>query len=188
MDRAAPSQLGGFSGFLTLVFALFVCIFITQWLHELGHALAAVGFGYEVELSSNRVAPTEGPYATDVHRNLISMAGPAVTVLIAIAAYIWRARLGWLAPIVLWNTLTMRVLATLASINSPNDEARVSLSLGLGAWTLPLIVCAFLLALFVIVARERGLGKMWYLAAWIGMSLGYGVVVFGEKWLPSFIL
>ncbi|NVE95177.1 hypothetical protein HUO12_09730 [Altererythrobacter sp. JGD-16] len=129
-----------------------------------------------------------GPYASDLHRNLISIAGPVVTLLIALAAFLGRARFGYLAPLILWNTMTMRVMASLASLNLPNDEARVSRDLGLGTWTLPIIVCAIMLTLFVIAARERGLSKMWYLAAWVGMSFGYGVVVFGQKWLPSFIL
>lgn len=168
--------------------ALVVCIFITHWFHELGHAVAAKNLGYDVLLSSNQVVPLGGGYASEYHHNIVSLAGPLVTVVIAVSAFLFRARLGFIAPIILWNTMTMRVLAALASIGHPNDEARASLSLGLGTWTIPLIVCGFLLLLFGLVARERKLGLVWYLGAWLGMSAGYSLVILGEDILPQFVL
>lgn len=174
--------------FVITATALAACIFVTHWLHELGHALVAKGLGYEVLLSSNKVVPVAGDYASRLHQDLVSIAGPLVTIAIALAAFVWRSRIGFLAPIILWNTFTMRLLAAVASIGNPNDEARVSASLGLGTWTIPIVVCGFLLLLFGLVARERKLGLLWYLAAWFGMSAGYALVIMGEGWLPQFTL
>lgn len=168
--------------------SLFLCILITHYLHELGHALTAVTLGYEVSMTSNVVRPLAGAYQSELHSNLISLAGPLVTIVIATAAFIFRAKLKFLAPIILWNTLTMRLLAAVVSLKNPNDKAAVSANLGLGDWTLPAMVCVFLLTLFVIAARERKLGLRWYLSAWFGMSAGYALIVLGEDLLPQFTL
>ena len=171
---------------LGIAAALTASIFVTHWLHELGHALAAKALGYHVIMSSNSVRTVDEVLPTGFDAHVIGLAGPLVTILIAVFAYLYRERLGWLAPIILFNTLSMRVLAAFISLSNPNDEAHVSAELGLGTWTLPAIVCLGLLALFVSVARQRQLHWSWYLWAWLGMSVGYSTVVMGEALLPSF--
>jgi hypothetical protein len=44
------------------------------------------------------------------------------------------------------------------SVSNPNDEARISLLLDLGTWTVPFIVVAGLLALVVNASRRLRLG------------------------------
>ncbi|NNF95235.1 MAG: hypothetical protein HKM91_11675 [Altererythrobacter sp.] len=188
IDLARPKGRSILTQFAKVAGSLFLCILITHYLHELGHALTAVALGYEVSMTSNVVRPIAGAYQSELHSNLISLAGPLVTIFIATAAFILRLKLKFLAPIILWNTLTMRLLAAIVSLRNPNDEAAVSANLGLGDWTLPAIVCVFLLTLFVITARQRRLSVWWYLSAWVGMSAGYSLVVLGEDWLPKLTL
>ena len=79
----------------------------------------------------------------------------------------------------------MRVLAAIISLQMPNDEARISELSGLGTWTLPAIVVAALAVVMVMSARRAGVGWAWLFGSWIGASLGFVVVVFGEPYLPA---
>ena len=173
--------------FIKIAAVLAGTIFVMNALHELGHALMAKALGYDVVMTINGVSEASGDgFLTLLHTNLVSAAGPVVTILLALAAYLWRERLGFLAPIVIWAAMTMRLLAAIFSLSLPNDEARISASLGLGMWTLPVAVVAGLVLLFILIARETKLGWRWYLAAWAGMSVGYSAVILGEDYLPAF--
>ncbi|MDN3646663.1 hypothetical protein QWY75_10675 [Pontixanthobacter aestiaquae] len=168
---------------------LILCIIAMQYLHELGHALTAKAFGYNVVMTINRVSEVHGVgYSPIYEANLVAAAGPAVTILIAVLAYWARARLGALAPIVIGNAMVMRLIASVVSFSSPNDEARLSANLGMPIWVLPVLVCTVLIAIFVAIARERKMGWQWYLAMWAGVSIGYSAVIMGESYFPSFVL
>lgn len=164
------------------------CIVIMQYLHELGHALMAKAFGYHVLMTINRVSELTGAgYSPAYQANWVAAAGPLVTILLACLAYIFRKRLGMLAPIIIGNALVMRAVAAAVSFSSPNDEARLSLNLGLPIWSLPAVVCAALLGIFILIARQGRLRPAWYLAGWAGASLGYSAIVFGEAYFPQII-
>jgi len=158
-----------------------------QYLHELGHALTSKAFGYDVVMTINKVRSSGGVGDAPLwHSLLIAAAGPLVTIILSVLAYLNRARLGMLAPIIIFNAMIMRIIAAGVSISHPNDEAWVSDTLGIGMWTLPVLVCALLAGIFVAVARERQLGWRWYLAMWAGVSIGYSAVVMGEQYFPHF--
>nr|WP_298931495.1 hypothetical protein [uncultured Erythrobacter sp.] len=163
------------------------CIFVMHYLHEFGHAFAAKSLGYDVELTINKViSAASRETAPLLHLILIAAGGPLVTMILSVLAYLARSRLGMLAPIIIFNALAMRVIAAIISISNPNDEAWISSALGLGTWTVPALVCVFLSAIFVLIARENRLRIGWYLAMWIGISIGYTSVVMGENAFPQF--
>ena len=165
-----------------------VVVIVMNVLHEAGHALTAKALGYEVVAKINSVGLRSGDYATAWHRHAVDLAGPAVTLLLAFVGAGWanrrrpRAQLG---AMMVSSALMMRILATLASINHPNDEPRVSEAWGLGYWTLSGIVIALLAWLMVMVHRKARLGWKFYLPVWVGASIGFGVVVLGEPHLPA---
>jgi len=163
------------------------CIFIMQYLHEAGHAIVSKALGYDVHLTVNKVTSTGSAGAAPLlHSQLIAAGGPAATMILSMLAFLCRSRLGVLAPIMIFNALVMRVIAAVISIFNPNDEAWISSSLGIGLWTLPALVCVFLGAIFLMIAREHRLTKGWYLSMWVGVSIGYTAVVMGEQSLPQF--
>lgn len=165
---------------------LLICIVAMQYLHELGHALVSKALGYEVLLTVNKVHSTGlNDQAPLWHSQLIAMGGPLVTIALSLLAFCARKRLPELAIIVVFNAMMMRMIAAAVSFSHPNDEAWVSTSLGLGMWALPLLVCTLLLGLFLFVLREQRPPWTWYLGAWIGVSIGYSLVVFGEGSLPQ---
>ena len=173
--------------FIKTAAVLMLCIIVMQYLHELGHALMSKSLGYDLVMTVNKVHSSGSTGDAPLfHSILIAVAGPLVTIVLSVLAYIYRTRLGMLAPIVIFNAMIMRMIAAAVSFSHPNDEAWVSQTLGFGMWTLPLLVCALLAAIFVAIARERTLGWQWYLAMWVGVSIGYSAVVMGEHFFPQF--
>ena len=177
------------SGFVSLVATTFVIVIVMNVVHEAGHALAAKIFGYDALASINHVRLVPALARSAADRLVIDLAGPAVTLGIAIVAW-FASRRGALSisPGILFVALSMRLIAAVASLAMPNDEARASIALGLGKWTLFAIVIAILLGLFVSAFRRARLGGRWLLGAYVGASLGFATVVFGEPFLPTLSL
>ena len=165
---------------------LVLCIIIMQYLHELGHALMSKALGYDLVMTVNKVHSAGKGVVPLWHSLLISAAGPVATIILSLLAYLGRARLGMLAPIIIFNAMMMRIIAAAVSRSHPNDEAWISSTLGIGMWTLPALVCGLLAGIFWLIARERKMGWRWYLAMWAGLSLGYSAVVMGEAYFPQF--
>ena len=177
---------GPWSGMVRLIATTFILVIAMNIIHEAGHALAAKLLGYDALASINHVKLVPSVARSAADRLAIDLAGPAVTLGIAIMAW-FAVRRGALtiAPVLLFVALSMRLIAAVASLAAPNDEARASIALGLGKWTLFAIVIAILLALFVSIYRRAGLGGRWLLGAYVGASLGFAAVVFGEPFLPT---
>lgn len=174
------------SGFVRLIATTFVLVIAMNVVHEAGHALAAKMLGYDALASINHVKLVPSVARSAADRLAIDLAGPAVTLGIAVAAW-FASRRGALsiAPVILFVALAMRLIAAVASLATPNDEARASIMLGLGKWTLFAIVIAILLGLFLSSFRRANLGGRWLLGAYVGASLGFAAVVFGEPFLPT---
>ena len=162
----------------------FLIVVVCVVLHEVGLLLAAKALGYDAVIRMNSVSLAGG--ATSIRDQIIvDAAGPLVTVLLALIGLAMSARGAVVGPTIVFGALMMRVLAAIISLQMPNDEARISELSGLGTWTLPAIVVAALAVVMVMSARRAGVGWAWLFGSWIGASLGFVVVVFGEPYLPA---
>lgn len=123
-----------------------------SWLlHEWAHWVAGRLLGYDMVMTRNKGYPASGAYASAPHYHLISAAGPFLTLLQAVLVFVlmYRRHRVMLYPF-LFTCFYMRLLAAGMSIRNPNDEARISSWLGIGTFTLPLIVLA---VSFLLVSR-----------------------------------
>jgi hypothetical protein len=152
--------------------------------HEIGHGLAGKAMGYSVIVRSNHASVEGGVFRSATDALIMSAAGPLVTLLIALVAWPMARRGSKLAAGVVLAALASRLIAAVASLNYPNDEARISLALGIGKWTLFAVVIVSLAALTVSVLRRQSFDWRWYLGAYIGGSAGFALLVLGEPWLP----
>ena len=140
--RVQPSFYG--------VFALVAVA--TYLVHEAAHWLVGAALGYPVSYGINSVIPG-APMSVPDHI-LMSAAGPAVTVLIALIAFVFVMRRRSLtAYAVVYFALFMRVIAAGVSLFNLNDEARISQLMGWGSWTLPALVVSLLLILTIVASR-----------------------------------
>ena len=151
-------------------------------LHEFAHWAAGKALGHDMAMSLNRAAPI-GPQAPSMRDQiLITAAGPLFTILVGLFGYGWVLsrghRYGYALLFVAWFE---RLAAAFVSLFHPNDEARISLALGLGKWTLPgLVVCGLLLLLWH-AARRADVGWKSNVALYAISSVLVAAVVFTDE-------
>lgn len=159
-----------FFPWLALVF------FVTNLIHESFHWLMGAALGFDMRFGLNAVSylsPSE-PW----QRALADIAGPAVTIAQGVVAYMLVMRNGSAKIFAfLYAAFFMRLVAGLVSFMHPNDEARVSMFMGIGKWTLPVLVAVGLLVLVFKASRRMKLGWKDHLACYALASLTVSVIV-----------
>lgn len=144
--------------------------------HEAAHWLVGATLGYPVSYGINSVIPGAAMTVTD--HLWMSAAGPAVTVALALVAFVVAMRRDSLiAYAVLYFALFMRVIAAGVSVFNLNDEARISDLLGWGPWALPSIVVLVLLIPTVIASRHLRLSWKVNVLAYVVSSVVAAAVV-----------
>lgn len=166
---------------------LFIGVTIATYIvHEGAHWLTGEAFGYDLWVNINSAGLMSGTYRQAWHGHLISAAGPMFTLAQGIIAFVCVRRYkNVFAFIVLFAALMMRFVAMLMSFSNPNDEARISEWLGLGTWTLHLIVVGILFALTIKAGRYLKFRWRDYGLAYVATSLGITLVVMGEGLIPN---
>ena len=167
----------------TLLLGTIALAMAIHWLHEAAHMLTAIGFGASGTMGTNTVRYAPGMTQTQV--NWTTAAGPALMVLFgAFAAFSkWR----W-APTVLIVVFLQRAMAAgISAIADPNDEARLSLALGLGKWSLFAVTVGITGALFLWRWRKDQLGWKWLGISWLGVTLGIMVMVLLNGVVPKIV-
>ncbi|HEX7046276.1 MAG TPA: hypothetical protein VF275_01715 [Gammaproteobacteria bacterium] len=158
---------------------LFVVVPATFIVHEFAHWVMGELLGYSMTMSLNAVSPAEGGYRSAIDAMLVSAAGPLITILQAVIAYLLIRRSGSaLFYPFLFIALFMRAAAMLVSIANPNDEARISMMLGIGTWTLPALVISGLFAMTWMASRKLGLHWTVNVYSYIVASVGVTGVVY----------
>ena len=158
-------------------YGVFAVIAVATYLiHEAAHWLVGTALGYPMSFGINSVRPGSAMTATD--HLLMSAAGPAVTILTALFAFVLVMRRQSLtAYAVLYFALFMRVIAAGVSLLNLNDEARISDMLGWGPWALPSVVILVLLIPTVIASRHLRLSWKVNVLAYLVSSLVSAAVV-----------
>lgn len=155
---------------------LILVFFITNLVHESAHWLIGAALGFDMRFGLNAVSylsPTQ-PW----QRALADIAGPIITIAQAVVAYILVMRQASLNIYAfLYAAFFMRLVAGLVSVLHPNDEARVSMFLGLGKWTLPAMVAVGLLVLVLKASRRLQLKWKDQLASYAVASIAVSVIV-----------
>lgn len=168
---------------LWLLLGTIVLTMAIHWLHEAAHMLTAIGFGSSGTMGTNTVR-----YATKMTQaqvNWTTAAGPGLMVVFgALAAFSkWR----W-APSVLIIVFLQRAMAAgISAIGEPNDEARLSLALGLGKWSVFALTVGITGALFVWRWRKDELGWKWLGISWLGLTLGIAAMVLLNGVVPKIV-
>lgn len=161
------------AGFYLLVLG---AVLATWLLHEGAHWLAGTALGHQMTFNLNSVSPIT-PISMRDHL-IISAAGPIVTLIQGLIAFVLIVRRDSLpAYAFLFVAVLMRVMAAGISFFNPNDEARISLELGLGQWTLPALMCSVLVILAALASRKLRIGWKTNLLTWLVCTIGLSAVV-----------
>ncbi|NJD21381.1 MAG: hypothetical protein FIA82_01750 [Melioribacter sp.] len=138
--------------FLVRLYLLFIPIaFISYLFHEFGHWSVGEILGNDMIYSLNYVWPRNGHYLNESHNLYVSIGGPAFTILLAVVSLLILEKYSTIfAYLVLFFQFVLRFFSLVFGGFSQQDEARVSSIMGLGTYTVGIIV---LILLFLIVIR-----------------------------------
>ena len=154
-------------------------------LHELAHLCAALALGHDAVIRINSVSVLTDPSTID--RIFIDLAGPVMTIALAVAG-LWgvlyrNSVMGF--NLLVAMTAQRSLAAGMSLLANPNDEYRIGEALSIGAWTIHVIVLVILGGMLFFAASKIRPGWMYLFWAWLGISIGVSLVVFGEPYLPS---
>lgn len=171
---------------MKIFISMFAVMLATFMLHEGAHGLAGAALGQAMEVSLNHARPVGGA-APKLQETLISAAGPAVTALGALLVLLsgWRMLLAFQ---IVFAAFLMRLLATVVSLRNPNDEMRVSESLGWSPWTLPIAVTSALFIIVLIVSAGARPGWRTLGLTLLGAIAAIALATAGEPLLPAAII
>jgi len=133
---------------IRLMLVLLLAAYASYLFHEFGHWLAGTLLGNEMSMSLNGAWPTSGNYLRESHSLPVGIGGPAFTVLQALIALVIIEKYETvLAYPFLIFPLVFRVFSLTLGEFSAQDEAGISATLGLGKYTVVIIVCSILFGL-----------------------------------------
>ncbi len=148
-------------------------VLLTWLIHEFAHWLTSEFFGYETRMTLNKTGAIQGPSPTEAHHLIISAAGPIITLVQAVIAFFLLKNRSWnkYVYLILFTAFYMRFLAGLMNLINLNDEGRISSSLGIGTYTLPIIVSGFLFYLVYTASKKHGLRWPFQLATTLAIMV-----------------
>jgi hypothetical protein len=164
-----------------ILLTLFAVLF--SWLiHELIHYITGILLGYDMAMTLNTAYPVSGQYAQGWHYQVVSATGPLITIIEAIIVFalMRNGRRTTLYPF-LFTCFYMRLLAAVLSIINPNDEARISKAIGLGTFTLPLLVVALLFYLVYKTSRQYRFTKKFQLVTLVLVILFTSIIILSNQ-------
>ena len=171
------------------VFIIAVAVFCSFFFHELAHWAAGELLGNKMGMSLNSTYPVSGSYIKSWHQIVIDAAGPMLTILQAIVFYLIVKRTGnkmWY-PFLLM-AFVERFLAMALTFINPNDEARISQSLGLELFTLPLLVSTFLFFLCYKISKKHNYGFKFNAITIVWMTLFFSILILSDQYFKISIL
>lgn len=134
------------------LYLLFIPIAYFSYLfHEFGHWIVGEILGNDMIYSLNCVYPRTGHYLNESQNLYVSIGGPAFTLLLAVISLLILEKYSTVyAYPVLFFQFVLRFFSLVFGGFSQQDEARVSAIMGIGTYTIAIIV---LLILLLIVLR-----------------------------------
>ncbi len=175
---------------LKYVLAITGAVIFTWLIHEFSHWLASISLGYDSIMRLNSVSYLAGENPTEWHRIIVSAAGPIVTILQAIVAFLFLKSQKWNKYIypLLFTAFYMRFVAAQMNLINPNDEGRISAFLGIGTYTLPMIVSVFLFLLVYAISRKYKLDWKFQLVTVLLVMISSSVLILSDQFFGIRIL
>ena len=133
-----------------------IAVFLTFFFHELCHWLAGESLGYKMTMTINGVTVTVGQYLKNWHETFVSAAGPIFTLIQAtVFFFIMRQYTNVFLYPFLFSPMYMRVLAGTINFVKLNDEGRISNTLGIGTFTISIVICFILLFYVLKISKQN---------------------------------
>jgi hypothetical protein len=136
---------------LIKIYLLFIPVaYISYLFHEFGHWIIGETLGNDMIYSLNYVWPKVGHYINESHNLYVSIGGPAFTILLAMASLLILEKYSTMyAYPVLFFQFVLRFFSLVFTGFSQQDEARISSIIGLGTYTVGIVVIIILLLIVI---------------------------------------
>ncbi|ANE51301.1 hypothetical protein [Flavisolibacter tropicus] len=163
---------------------------VLSWvLHELAHWATGTFLGYQMAMTLNTAYAVDASGTSNAHAQIISAAGPLLTLLEALLVFgIMHNRPAQALYAFLFTCFYTRLLATGISFLNLNDEARISKALGVGTFTLPLIMTAILFVLLFRTSASYGFSKRFNLATLGLIILFSSILILSDQYFKIRLL
>jgi hypothetical protein len=174
---------------VSYVLVIFIAVLFTWLLHEFAHWLTGEMLGNDMAMTMNASYPVSGKYQEPWHEKLVSAAGPLVTILQAFlfSILLSKGQNRSLFPFLI-TCLYMRFLAGAMNVVNPNDEGRISRALGLGLYTLPVMVNLILFFLVWQISKSRNFKQGFITRTVLLIMLFSSVLILSDQVLRLTIL
>ncbi len=141
---------------LKYILVIAATVFLTWLIHEFGHWLMGILLGYSSTMTLNGTSYHEGQNVTDWHKNIVSAAGPLVTLIQGLLAFLYLRTIGWCKHVypILFTAFYMRLLAGLMNFIMLNDEGRIGAFLGIGTFTLSILISGSLFYMVYLISKK----------------------------------
>ena len=138
--------------------------------------------GYDSIMRLNATGFERGENPTEVEQAIVSIAGPVITVLQAFFFFQWLRKKAWSKYIYLFlfTPFYCRFLASIMNLLNLNDEGRVSNYLGLGTFTIPLLVSGVLFYLVYRISKQNNLTWRFQLATTLIIMLFSSILILAD--------
>lgn len=175
---------------LKYVLTLIIVVFITWIIHEFAHWLTNESLGYESIMRLNGVSTIKGENPTDLHNIISDSAGPIITIIQGLVAYVMLKFWKWNKCIYafLFTSFFMRFFASLMNFIMLNDEGRISVYLKLGIFTLPIIVSGILFYMVYKISRKYNLKRKFHILTSVTLVIAVTGLIFIDQYFKIRIL
>lgn len=168
---------------------MLVVLFVTMVMHELVHLITALALGVETFAFGLARVSYQMPTADfSTQATIISISGPIFTLSLGLfGAWLAVRRKISFGYDLVFVALYQRLMAMAMSVvtGNHNDEARVSLELGLEWWVLPSLFVAILAAAFVASSIRLRFGVLVLFLSYLVTSAGYTALIFLDGQFPG---
>ena len=160
----------------------------TMLMHELVHYLVGTALGYEMYFQLTKAGIVDGSWRSQLDYAIVSISGPVFTFTVG-AFGAWLAigkRMAFGYELVFVAFMQRFLAMVMSAIAIPNDEARVSLFLGLDWWVVPLMFVAPLLVLTIWASRVLKFGLLVNFLCYVTASIAFTIMVYFDGQMAGF--
>jgi hypothetical protein len=171
------------------VLATLIAVTFTWTLHEFSHWITGELLSNDMIMTLNTCYSKSGQYIKNWHSIVISAAGPVVTIIQAfVFYYLLKFRSDKSLFPFLLTCLYMRLLAGIMNLINPNDEGKTSLDMGLGTFTLSILVVGILFYLTYDISKIRGFKTKLITTTTLLIILFSSIIILTDQTLKVIIL
>ncbi|MEL7530953.1 MAG: hypothetical protein AAFN10_06585 [Bacteroidota bacterium] len=167
----------------TYVLVIFAVILGTWLVHEFAHWTMGEVLGHDSTMRLNGTSYLEPQNVSDSERSLVSAAGPIITIIQGLIIFLILRRQQWNKYLysILFSAFFMRFLAGLMNFIKANDEGRISIFLGLGLFSLPILVAGLLFYWVYQTSKRHELGWRFQLGTSLWVLLASSLLIMADQ-------